>query len=105
MTLIDLPTIAFLIIAACNIATLLLFKQMRRDKRHIHIGEIQNNIDIDPVVEWLNQNALTVPLAQEVIARLERIEVAIATEEKKTRKDVQEVKTALRDDEKDDQKT
>jgi hypothetical protein len=92
--------IIILLFACANIGTLLLLKQMRRDKQAVHIGNIQNNIDMTEVVAWLNEHVPTVDFT----ARFDRLEAAIAAEGQKTRKETQEIKTALRDDEKDDQR-
>jgi hypothetical protein len=102
MPLPDLQTIALLLIAFSTIGTLLLMKQMRRDKQTVHISELHNNIDMSKVVAWLDEHVQFQP--QDLADRLDRIEQAISADGKKTRKDIQETKTALRDDEKQQQR-
>lgn len=95
----SLLTIALLIICACQIGTLILFKQMRRDKQMI-VNNIQYSIDMTQIVEWLNEYVRPLDLTE----RLDRIEQAIDTDGDLTRQRIAQTKTRLADEEKADQK-
>ena len=88
MTPTDFPTIALLLIAASNIGTLLLFKQMRRDKHHLHV----DTLDVEMVVDERAQGLF------------DDFRALVREEGELTRRRIAQTKTRLADEEKADQK-
>src|SRR5215211_2533394 len=88
MTYLDLPTIALLLIIIANIGTLLILKQMRRDKHHLHV----DTLDVEMVVDERAQGLF------------DDFRALVKSEGKLTRERIAQTKTRLADEEKADQK-